>query len=59
MKPNIPDDYKIQFWYENGKLDAICFAKFEGKDIVLQKTYKCDEIAEILFTNFKASKQGE
>lgn len=44
--------YKLHFWYKDGKLDAICIAKWVGKDLILQKTYKEEEIAEILFKDF-------
>lgn len=44
--------YKIDFWYENGTLDAICVAKWEGKDLIFRKEYKVDDIAELVFTNF-------
>jgi len=44
--------YKIDFWYDNNKLDAICVAKWIGEDLVHQKTYKVDDIADIIFNDF-------
>jgi len=46
--------YKIDFWYDNNKLDAICVAKWIGEDLVHQKTYKVDDIADIIFNDFLA-----
>jgi len=44
--------YKIDFWYDKGKLDAVCIAKWEGKDLNHKKTYKVNDIAEILLEDF-------
>ena len=44
--------YKIDCWYDNNKLDAICVAKWIGEDLVHQKTYKVDDVADIIFNNF-------
>lgn len=44
--------YKIDFWYNNGRLDAICVARFEGENLNHKKTYTVDEIANIIFDDF-------
>lgn len=43
---------KIDFWYEDGKLDAICVAKWEGEDLVLQEKYSADKIAGLALSDF-------
>jgi len=43
---------KINFWYDDGKLDAICVAKWVGEDLVLQKKYSADEVAGIILADF-------
>ena len=45
--------YKFHYWYDKGKLDAICIAKWIGEDLILQKTYKLDDITRIIFNDFK------
>ena len=44
--------YKMDFYYENGKLDAICIAKWEGENLVFKKAYKVEDIASILLGKF-------
>ena len=44
--------YKLDFWYEDGKLDAICVAKWIGSDLEFQKKYSVGEIASLIFDNF-------
>ena len=44
--------YKIDFWYDNGKLDAICVAKWIGEDLVHKKTYKVEDIAKVIFADY-------
>lgn len=61
MKKKIKDKllelgYKIDFWYENGRLDAICLGKWVGKDLILQKIYKEEDIAELLLNDFLKNK---
>jgi hypothetical protein len=46
---------KVNFWYDNKILDAICISKFEGEDLILKKTYKVDEIADILKAHYLSS----
>lgn len=48
--------YKIDFWYDNGKLDAICIAKWHGEDLLHEKTYKEEDIARVIFNNFLEDK---
>ena len=43
---------KIDFWYEKGKLDAICVAKWEGEDLILKKEYHIDEISALVLSDF-------
>lgn len=49
--------YKVTFWYEKGRLDAVCIGKWEGEDLVLGKEYTLEEIADILFTDFLSPNQ--
>lgn len=44
--------YKIHFWYDDGKLDAIVVSRWEGEDLVFQREFKPNEIAEIVFDKY-------
>lgn len=50
--------YKVDFWYEKGQLDAVCIAKWVGDDLVHERTYAVDEIAEVLFDKFLLDTAG-
>ena len=44
--------FKIDFWYKNGKIDAICIAKRIGKDLVFQKEYREEDIVALILDSF-------
>lgn len=51
--------YKMTFFYEDNKLDAVCIAKWEGADLNLKATYNVEQITEILFEHFKTNGLAE
>lgn len=44
--------YKMDFWYEDGKLDAICISKRHTDGVSLEKVYRVDYIASVIFDDF-------
>lgn len=51
--------YKVDFWYDGGKLDAVCIAKWEGGDLNHKKTFKIDDIAVALLNLYLIGENNE
>lgn len=51
--------YKVDLWYDGGKLDAVCIAKWEGGDLNHKKTFKIDDIAVALLNLYLIGENNE